>query len=386
MNILEKRERIVNLKDELQNIIYNGETEKRELKEEENVRIAEIRSEIDTLESEIAAQEAEDRKLAEENNKNTKNNKEMKDIKLINLVRGLAGMQTLNDEERQYVKGQSISFRAEPVIQAQGDAGTGIENVPEDKKRLDVAIRNASVLNRLGCTWFSSAVGDISMPKYSGSQVGWKGEIDTADNGQGEFSEVILKPKRLTAVLNISKTFLAQSAEDAEAILMADLANAVAEKLDMTVFGAESGTTERPEGLFYNTGYTSEGDINDVSYDDVLGLELGVEEKNGTDFVFVAAPNVKYALKGTQMASGLNMVFNGGEIDGYKAIVSNSVEKGGLLALVPRDLAVATWNNIDITVDNYTRAAENQVRLVVNYYVDAALRGDRIAAKVFATE
>ena len=387
MTILEKREKIIGLKDEMSTLIKNGEAETRELTEEENGRLAEIRTEIDNLEKEIAEQEAEDRKLAE-TNKDNKNNKEMKEIRLFNLIKGVAGMQDLNDEERQFVKGQHITLRSGATIQAQGEATTGVEAIPEDKKRLDLAIRNASVLNRLGCTWFGNATGDISMPKYSGSLVGWKGEIEKADNGEGDFSEVVLQPKRLTAIVDISKTFLAQTAEDAEAILIADLAAACAEKLDKTVFGAESGVTGvRPAGLFYDNDYTTTGGtIGDVAYDDVLDLELGVEEKNGTDFVFVASPNVKYALKGTQMASGLGMVFNAGEIDGYKAIVSNSVVKGGLMALVPRDLAVATWNSIDITVDNYTKAAENQVRLVVNYYVDAALRGDRIAAKTFSAE
>ena len=237
----------------------------------------------------------------------------------------------------------------------------------------------------MGCTWFGNAVGDISIPRYSGSIVGWKGEIETATSGDGVFTEVLLQPKRLTAVLDISKTFLAQDSNDAEAILMRDLAEAVAEKLDMTVFGSESGTTTRPAGLFVEDAdyLTTGASIADIAYDDVLALEQGVEEKNGRNFVFVSSVPVKYALKGTQMASGLQMVFNGGEIDGYKAIVSNSVERGGIIAMDPRDLAVATWSGIEITVDPYTKAADNQIRLVVNYLVDAKLRGDRIAAAIF---
>lgn len=381
MTILEKREKVLNLKEELQNIISAGEAEQRELKEEETSRLAELRSEIDALEGEIASEEAENRKMAE--NKEIKTNKKMeKEVRLYDLIKGVALGETLSDEQRQYVNGTKINYRA--TIQAQGEAGTGIENVPEDKKSLDVAIRNASVLNKLGATWFGNAVGDISIPKYSGSQVGWKGEIETAASGEGTFTEVILQPKRLTAVVKVSKTFLAQDSNDAEAILIRDLADAVAEKLDMTIFGAESGTTERPEGLFYNSGYTSTGDtLSAITYNDVLDLELGVEEHNGTNFVFVASPQVKYALKGTQMASGLQMVYSANEIDGYKAIVSNSVVRGGVIAMDPRDLAVATWNGIEITVDPYTLAADNQIRLVVNYFVDAKLRGDRIAAAIF---
>lgn len=378
MTNLERKEQVLNLRDELNTIITAGEAEKRELNENENSRLAEIRTQIDTLEAEIAEEE---RKAKEINNTNKTNNNMAKEVRLYNLIKGVALGEALSDEERQYVNGTKINYR---TIQAQGSDAQGKANVPEDKKSLDLAIRNASVLTRLGATWFGNAVGDISIPKYSGSQVGWKGEIETASSGDGVFTEVVLKPKRLTAVLDISKTFLAQDSNDAEAILIRDLADAVAEKLDETVFGKEAGSDTKPEGLFYNSGYTTTGEtLSAISYNDVLGLELGVEEKNGTNFVFVANPRVKYALKGTQMASGLEMVYSRGEIDGYKAVVSNSVEKGGIVALDPRDLAVATWSGIEITVDPYTKAADNQVRLVVNYLVDAKLRGDRIAAAIF---
>lgn len=378
MTNLERQERLINLREELQTIISTGEAEQRELAENENTRLAEIRSEIDALEAEIKEEENRNKEI--KNNSKTET-KTMKEVRLYNLIKGVVNG-NLTDEERQYVNGQKINYR---TIQAQGEAGTGIENVPEDKKSLDVAIRNASVLNRLGCTWFGNAVGDISIPKYSGSNVGWAGEIEAATSGDGQFTEVILQPKRLTAVLDISKTFLAQDSNDAEAILMRDLAEAVAEKLDKTVFGAESGTTTRPAGLFVEDAdyLTTGGTISAITYDDVLDLEQAVEEKNGTNFVFVSSVPVKYALKGTQMASGLQMVYNAGEIDGYKAIVSNSVEKGGVIAMDPRDLAVATWSGVEITVDPFTKAAENQIRLVVNYLVDAKLRGDRIAAAIF---
>ena len=378
MNILEIQEQNLNLRAELTEILTKGETEKRELNEDENSRLAEIRSQIDANDAEIEKIQNENRKLNENNN--NKENKTMKEIRLFDLVNAVANG-NVSDEQRQYVNGNKITFRNAIVA---GTATQGQENVPEDKKALDVAIRNASVLNKLGATWFGNAVGDVSIPKYSGSQVGWAGEVDAASDGAGEFSEVNLTPKRLTAYVDISKTFLAQDANEAGAILIADLAAAVAEKLDKTVFSADSGTTTRPEGLFYASAHTTTGEtsISGITYDDILGLEEKVEEKNGTNFVFVAHPKVKYALKGTQMASGLEMVWKNGEVDGYPAIVSNSVVNKGILAMDPRDLAVATWNNIDITVDTVSRAIYNEIRLVVNYYVDAKLRGERIAAEI----
>jgi len=379
MNINEKKEKLINLREELQGIISAGEQEVRELSEDENNRMAEIRSEIDTLEAEIETEEKENRQL----NKQKTNNKmeRTNEIRLFDLVKAVANGQ-VSDEQRQFIDGNKIMY--ERALINAGTATEGQENVSEEKRPLEMAIRNASVLNRIGASWLGNCVGDVSIPKYSGSEVSWKGENATADNGEGEFSEVVLQPKRLTGVVRISKTFLDQDANSAEALLIKDLADAVAEKLDMTVFGTSGATTTQPAGLFADTGYTTTGSsLSDINYDSVLDLELKVEEKNGTNYIFVAAPNIKFGLKGSQMASGLQMVWSNNEIDGYKAVVSNSVTKGGIIALDPRDLQVCVWRNTEIVVDPYTLAADNAIRLIVNLNVDVKLKGDRIAAAIF---
>lgn len=382
-NINEVREDILNLQTELEGIINTGEAEARELGENETNRMAEIRGQIDTLKEELGSIENENRKLAEENNNKAKTENKMKEIRLFDLIKGVVE-NNITDEQRAYVNGNQINLRA--AIQATV-ADHGEENVPEDKKRLEVAIRNASVLDRLGATWFSNAVGNIRIPKYSGSQVFWAdSENADAADGAGTFEEIELSPKRLTAYITISRQFLAQSPEDAESILINDLAAAISEKLDETVFGCESGSTATPAGLLYegNDYMVTGGTIADISFNDVLELEELVEEKNGTNFVFVTDPKVKYALRGTQMASGLQFVWENGEIDGRKAVVSNSVCEGGLICFDPRDLAVASWDNdMVITVDPYTLAGKNQIKVTVNYLVDAKLKGDRISAATF---
>lgn len=378
MTELEIRERIINLKDELENIISNGEAEQRELAEDETNRMAEIRSQIDEAENELKAIEEENRKIAKQNNKNSKENRKM-ETRLFDLVKGIVE-NNLTDEQRAYVKGNSIDFRA--AIQATA-TGMGEENVPTDKAPLELAIRNASVLDKLGVRWFGNAVGNIDIPKYNGSNVYWAdSENAAAKDGAGSFEKVTLSPKRLTAYIDISRQFLAQSPEDAEGILINDLARAIAEKIDMTVFGSESGSSAQPEGLFYDA---ETGTLASMTFDDVLGLEEQVEEANGTDFVFVTSPNVKYQLRGVQTASGLKMVYDANEIDGRKTVVSNSVERGGLLAFDPRDLACASWekDGMVITVDPYTQAGRNVIRVTVNYLFDAVLAGDRIATKIF---
>lgn len=379
MTLIELQEKVLNLRGELQNLIENGEKEQRELNENETSRMAEIVTEITQTEAEIAKVEEENRKLNENNNKKELKNK-MKEVRLFDLVKGVVNG-NLTDEQRQYVDGNNINYRSAIMATV---TGQGEENVPEEKKGLDVAIRNASVLNKIGATWFSDAVGDISIPKYAGSNVTWKGESVAAADGASAFTETVLTPHRLTAYIDISKQFLAQDSNDAESILINDLAQAVAEKLDKTIFGSDTGSTTIPAGILQGDYVTTGTSLTAVTYNDVLDLESAVEEKNGFDFMFVCNPKVKYALKGTQMASGLQMVWDGNEIDGYKAVVSNSVADKGVICMNPQDLAVATWSGVEITVDTVTRAIYNEVRVVVNYLVDAKLRGNRIAGAIFS--
>lgn len=368
MNILELQEKRLNLQSELKSLIDNGEAEKRELNEEEVAKLAELRNSIDEVNSEIEAIEKENRTI-EKNNKPKQENR--KTMKLVELINGIANG-SLTDEQRAFVNGNKIDTRT----LAAGVEKSGEEIVPEDKKSLEVAIRNASVLDKLGCTWFKNATGNISIPSYDGSSVAWKGENVTADNGEGATDELTLSPKRLTAYIDISKTLLIQANDDVEGIIVRDLAKAVAEKLDMTVFGKDAGDDTKPAGLF--NGVTEES-FDDLDYEAVLKMEQTVEEANGYAYKFVVNPAIKFRLRGTQMASGLQMVMDKNEIDGYETIVSNSV--AGALCIVPEDLVVAQFGGIEITVDPYTRAINNEVRLIVNANFDAGVKSHNRLAK-----
>lgn len=378
MTEIEIRERLINLKDELEQVIATGEAEKRELSEEETNKMAEIRSQIDEAENELKAIEEENRKIAKTNNNSTKETRKM-EIRLSDMIKSIVN-NNVSDEQRAYINGNSIDYRA--ALQATA-TGYGEENVPTYKAPLELAIRNNTVLDKLGVRWFENVDGNIDIPKYHGSNVMWAdSENAAAADGASAFTKVTLSPKRLTAYVDVSRQLINQSPEALEGILTADLARAIAEKIDLTVFGAGSGSTSQPAGIFTDA---ASGSLASMTFDDVLLLENAVEEKNGTDFVFVTSPNVKYTLRGTQTASGLKMVWDEGEIDGRQTVVSNSVVKGGLACFDPRDLAVATFNKsgLIITVDTVTRAIYNEVRLVVNYLMDAKLAGDRIATQIF---
>lgn len=386
-NILELQEQSLELRNRLAELIANGQKEERELNEEETSQMAEIRSQIDEINAQIAEIEAENRTIEINNNLE---NKEIRTMSLVKMINAVVEGRNFTEDEVKAIAEARADF-AKSGLQSNGQIvyrsimataeGQGKETVAEDKWNLEVAVRNNLVATKMGADFVGGLVGDVSIPQYAGSNVNWKGETETADNGRGAFSEITLAPKRLTCTLDVSKQFLLQNSADVEAILIRDLAEAVAEKLDKTIFGAEGGDANKPAGLFEGVG--AEKALTEVTYDDVLGLEEAVELANGSNYMFLVNPKVKFALKGTQMANGLQMVFNGGEIDGYKTISSNSVADKGMICMDPRELVIGQWGSYDITVDPYTKAADGQVRLVINAYFDAKVRGNKIAKAIF---
>lgn len=391
MNILELQEKRQLLKDELTAMIQAGEAEKRELNDTETARMAEIRKEVADLDEQVRAIEKENKKLSlQEVRKNNEKQIEPK-MKLINLINDVVNARSFSEEAQAHIdlaKGEmrksGLSTKGQIVLRAINatTATEGQENVAEEKTAIELALRNKLVAVKAGATFLGNLVGDVSIPTYSGSNVAWAGETAAAGDGQGEFGEVTITPKRLTATLDVSKQFLLQDSNDAEAMLIRDLAGAIAEKLETTIFGDGAGSATQPKGLF--NGVTATDSIDAIAYQDVLEVEQALEEKNATEYMFVTSPAVKFALKGVQKGNGLQMVCEGNEIDGIDYVSSNSVLKNGFLALDPKSLVIGQWGGIDILVDPYTKAADGCVRLVVNAYFDAAMKSDRIEAVLFS--
>lgn len=385
--ILELKEERIGYQEELNNLIANAETEKREMNEAENSRMAELRSLMDKVDEQIKAQEAENQQLARQCNNKPKTKQRMKLTSLINkVIEGRA----FTEDEAKYIQEaraemgksgiNSVGQIAVRTINA-STATQGQETVAEDKLPLDISARNALVASQMGATYLSNLVGDVSLPKYNGSSVTWKGETAPAEDGEGAFSEIVLKPHRLTAKVTVSKQFLAQNSDDVEAALIRDINAAVAEKLDATIFAGVTGVTEAPKPISNTEGITAKEIATTAAYADVLAMEQAVEEANGNtnEIAFVCSPSVKFAYKGTQLGNGLPFMYANDEIDGYPAFVSNSVKKNDVYCLVPRDLYIGEWGGLDITVDNLTKADEGCVRLIINGYYDFAYKSKKIA-------
>lgn len=251
-------------------------------------------------------------------------------------------------------------------------AGAGMENIATEKLDILEPLRANMVMSQAGATYLTGLVGNISIPAYTGSNVAWAGEVAAAANGAGDWSEIKLQPHRLTAYVDVSKEFLLQDSNDAEAMLRRDIIAAIGNKLESTILGADAGTDEKPAGLF--DGVTAM--TTAVKFGDIVDAEAELDAANVSGaYTYILSPKAKAALRTLSKDAGSGrFVLEDGEIEGSKALVSSNVVTKGMVVGDFTDYVIAQWGAIDLVVDNYTKATEGKVRLVVNAYFDAKPR------------
>ena len=362
-------------------------TEPEEEKKDETVEeVLEEEKKEDEENKEPEVQEETEPKENRNNINNTKNI-HMSNFSLIKSINDVIANRNINEDALGVIEmgatemrksGLSFSGQIQLPVEERGDAVAatvatdGKEIVATDKLNILGPLMDKSVLAEAGATFLTGLVGNISIPTYTGSTCGWKGELEAADNGKGNFGSVELSPKRLTAYIDISKQFLAQDSVGAEEMLRADIVNALVAKLESTIFGDAAGDNTKPAGIF------NSAEVVAPSYQAVCDAEAAVKDYSG-EKRFVMGPSAKSAFKQATISgakSDLRLLLEDGEVDGYPVSDSSNVVAGGYAFGDFGELVVAQWGGIDIVVDPYTLATKNAIRLVINAYFDAKVRRD----------
>ena len=256
------------------------------------------------------------------------------------------------------------------AIQVTGASGVHDEVVETEIQGILEPLYAKSVLAELGVKWYTGLPqGDIQVPVMGKGTVGWASEVAAASAAGNAFSGVLLQPKRLTAYVDISKQLLNQDTIGVENAIRRDIVNAINDKLEATIFSDDAGDATKPAGIFYDSS------IFDAStFKAVVDLEAKVESNNVYgNMKYLLSTGAKADLRAMPKSTkNTQLVMEGGEIDGTPAVVTSNVEGAGYYAYGNfENLAVASWGDIDITVDEYTQAVNGCVRLVVNAYFDA---------------
>jgi len=271
----------------------------------------------------------------------------------------------------------------------------GQEIVAEDKKAILPPLVDRLVFSQAGVTYMPGLVGDVSMPSYAGTAVVWADENEESSDGGTTFSEVTLAPKRLTAFLNVSKTFLAQDGVGAERLLLDNIANAVARMLEKTILGPATLSTKKPSGIGYKLNAANGGGETiltgaAITHAAMVGLETAVDVAKALqgNLAYITNGTARGILKvidiGTSNDTGDFLMMNN-QMNSYPVLVTNAIGTdygaapgtGNMVCFGNwADLCIGQWGGYDITVDPYTRSKFNQVVIVINAYFDAkGLRG-----------
>lgn len=354
--------------------------------------LSERNMEIRSLMNAIADKaKAEKRSLTQEEmqqyeqlrNEHNANMMELQDIKVTEEYRQAHGaertslMQLLRDARNKEGHTVEIPACSEMMRSAISVGSEGSDVVETEFKGLLEPLYAKSALAQLGVRFYPGLPqGNIHVPIMAKGTVGWATEMGNSSDGAQTFSSIELTPHRLTAYVDISKMLLNQDTIGVEQAVRRDIVKAISDKLEATIFGTEAGSSSKPKGMFWDAtlGTPAVRTLEDgTDFAKVCGIEAEVEAANYTDVKYLLSPNSKADLRAMAKSSkNTQLVYEGGEVDGTPAITTSNVGING--AYIYGDfsnLLVASWGNIEITVDEYTQATKGCVRLVVNAYFDA---------------
>lgn len=377
-------------KDEVVETEEPNEEEKEENAEPDSTQPTDEEDEEGNAESGEPDKESDEEGEKEEETRNyTQHNKnKMGKFSLIRTINDIVNNRSMSDEaqvvlnagtEEMRKAGLSYSgqiqlpvseMREAPAAIVAGQETYGAEVVATEKLNILEPLRNRMVLAQAGATYLTGLVGNVSIPTYTGSNVGWKGELVDAEDGKGTFDSIEFSPKRLTAYIDVSKQFLAQDSVGAEEMLYRDIVNAIADKLEATILGAGAGDANTPEGIFNGAETLT------VDFANIVEMEKALEEaKLFGDYKFIASPAAKAKFKTTTISgqkSDLRMLMEGNEVNGYEVLTTGNC--AGVAFGKWDELVIAQWGSLDIIIDPYTQAKKNAVRIVVNAFFDAKPR------------
>ena len=313
---------------------------------------------------------------------NTHNIMSEKKFNLLSAIRSIAENKPLDPEVQAVVdagksemRNAGLSVNGQLQIPSESRAAVTVTAEGEDVVVTDFAnilepLRTKNVLAESGAHLLTGLVGDLQIPAMGAENVNWEGETDPAQDGASTFTNVKLTPHRLSAYIDISKQFLVQDSLGAEALIRRDLVAAIQSKLESTIFSTDAADGSKPAGIFNGVSPTKVTDFKGL-----CTLESDVEDANFyAPAKYIVSPKAKAAMRAmAKSTKSTQLVLEGDNIDGTPVLSTGHIAKDTFAYGDWSQLYVGQWGAIDLTVDPYTKAADGQVRLVVNCFFDFKL-------------
>lgn len=244
-------------------------------------------------------------------------------------------------------------------------------------------LRNQSHIMSLGARLISGLVGDLSIPRQlTGATAYWLSETGQITASKATFGQIAMKPRRLGAAVPYSKQLLAQSGLGIEAFVREDILAAFGTELDRVAINGAGGA--EPLGVL---NLASGDRATSVTFGaaptwaKVVAFETNVETANalglpGSHYAYLTTPGVKGAWKTTAKVANTAVFLweNGDLVNGYAARSTNQVPSNKVVYGDFTQCIFGEWSGNDLTVDPYTLADQNQIRVIIQKHVDMVIR------------
>jgi HK97 family phage major capsid protein/HK97 family phage prohead protease len=254
------------------------------------------------------------------------------------------------------------------------------------------ALRNAMVIDKMGTRMLTGLVGNIAIPRLSGTGTAyWVAENTAPTESDQTIAQVTMSPKTVGAFTDISRRLLLQSSLDVEAMVQTDLATILGLAIQQAAING-SGASNQPSGILTRVTASVIGGANGAAptWANIVQLESDVAVANadvGT-LGYLTNARVRGKLKTTSKVTGQNgFVWDDGDtpMNGYRTAVTNAVPSnlvkgtsGSVCSAIVfgnfADLVIGMWGSLDLMVDPYTGSTAGTVRVVALQDVDVQLR------------
>jgi len=238
-------------------------------------------------------------------------------------------------------------------------------------------LRNKMVTLQLGVRVLSGLKGDVYIPKLaSGATWGWKTETGSFSESTPSTAQVQMTPKEGGTYVDYSKKLLLQSNPSVDQVVMDDLTKAAALGLDKAILKG-SGASGQPKGILNTTGVNSVTSAS-LTYAKAIEFVQKVKQANAiTDnCAFVLAPAGWAVLKGRAKVSNYpDFLIDGNEtMVGYPVYDTAQLGNSEIIFGDFSQVLLGLWGGVELTIDPYSQATSNLIRVIVSQMADVAVR------------
>jgi HK97 family phage major capsid protein len=258
-------------------------------------------------------------------------------------------------------------------------SGTGpnlVQTSLLDQSFIEV-LRNASVTQQLGARYLNGLVGQVDIPRQTGTtQTYWVGESGALTQAEGTFDKVSLRMKTVGALSKMSRQMLIQSTPAIEMLAREDLIAQLALAQDLAALSG-SGSSNQPTGIVNTAGINSVvGGTNgaNLTFDHIIQLKTAPKVANAPLSAMGFALNSKSVgyLETLKSTTGQYLWSNGGGVgDGVPSTLKgqayaesqqlrSNLTKGSASGICSeliygnwRELLIAEWGVVELMVNPY---------------------------------